>query len=282
MVIESSAPALPAIVTEITLYHAVKRIDLSYRLVLDRTPLREVLVCFPFGAEEPRFSYGSLGTTLRAFEDVVAGANTNQYACGHWCRVEDGELSCVLATTEARITQFGGIHPTAVSQAHRQISPAGFDKPYVGREEITKGHIVSMPVYNNCRTNFAPTQAGEVIFRYAITSGRAVSAEAFAESVAYPPILTVGERSPRGITLDADNVSVTCFKPAEDGRGVILRLKENEGRSTAFALRCTHSTVTSATVCDLLEEERVSVSPDALTIGAYETLTIRLRLTENE
>jgi alpha-mannosidase len=63
---------------------------------------------------------------------------------------------------------------------------------------------------------------------------------------------------------------------------VILRLKENEGRSTAFALRCTHSTVTSATVCDLLEEERVSVSPDALTIGAYETLTIRLRLTENE
>lgn len=278
MVLYGSVYSVPSFVTEITLYHTTKRIDVSHRILLDRTPLREVFTVFPFAMNTPRFSYQGIGTPIRAFDDIVEGSNTNQYACGHWCRVDGEEGSCVLAMSEARITEFGGIHPTAVSQAHRQLSPAGFDLPYIRKEDIQNGHIVSMLAYNNCQTNFAPTQQGEVIYRYAITSGKDIHAEAFAESFTCPPVLFAGENKEASISLDAENVGIVSCKYAEDGDGMILRIKEFMRKDTAFSIRDSNGTPLSVTPCNALEES-LPEGQD-LVIKSYETLTLKIGLNE--
>ena len=75
MVLYHTVYSIPMIVTEITLYHTMKRIDFSYRLVLDRIPLREAFVVFPFQMESPRFTFQGIGTPVRVFEDIVEGGN---------------------------------------------------------------------------------------------------------------------------------------------------------------------------------------------------------------
>ena len=61
-------------------------------------------------------------------------------------------MKCILCP--ARIVEFGGLHPTAVSQAHRRANPAGFEKAYITKEDVENAHVHSMIAYNNCRTNF--------------------------------------------------------------------------------------------------------------------------------
>ena len=276
VVIKSSVFSVPSVITEVTLYHMTKRIDISYRIVLDRTPLREVLVSFPFCVDQPEFSFQGLGSTVRAFYDIVPGANTNQYACNHWCRVENNSIFCTLSMSEARITEFGGIHPTAVSQAHRQLSPAGFSEPYIKKSDIKNGHVISMLSYNNCRTNFAPTQEGEVIFRYAITSGERTSSEAFAESFACPPVLISEPLPPRGISLDRENLRISSFKPSEDKGGFILRIREFEGKDTHFGICFSGIKAGAMAVCDITEQELGRADPNNLFIRANGTLTLKV------
>ena len=55
-----SAAGCPRLVQEITLYHTLKRVDVSLRLLRDATPHLELYCAFPFQVEPPRFRYSSL------------------------------------------------------------------------------------------------------------------------------------------------------------------------------------------------------------------------------
>ena len=277
IVLCTSVYSIPLIVTEITLYHTTKRIDFAYRLVLDQTPLREAFALFPFLVDNPHFTYQGIGMPLKAFDDMVEGSNTNQYACQHWCKVEGTDYACVLAMSEARIMEFGGIQTTAVSQAHRQLSPAGFADPYVQRKDIHNGHIASILTYNNCRTNFAPTQQGEVIYRYAVTSGKKVDAESFAENFVYPPMLKRGTIPGEKVSVGPENLRITCLKAAENGDGYIVRIEETAGKNTKVAMNFSAHEIVSVTQCSISEEDICQIPMDRLSVNAYQTATFRVR-----
>lgn len=277
MVIYATVYSIPLAVTEIILYHTMKRIDFSYRLVLDRTPLREAFVIFPFQMENPSFTFQGIGTPVRAFEDIIEGANTNQFACQHWCKAEGKEYSCLLAMNEARIMEFGGIHPTAVSQAHRHLSPAGVQEPYVSGRDMKNAHMASMILYNNCQTNFPPVQQGEVVYRYSVTTGSRVQAESFAENAIYPPVILTGNIPCEEVHLDQENLCITCFKKAENKDGFIMRIKETEGQAVEAGLAFVTKKVHTAIKCTVTEEDICEITPDRIPVGAYETITVRLR-----
>ncbi len=276
MVIYASVYSVPLFVMEVTLYHTMKRIDFSYRLVLDKVPLREAFVVFPFCMKEPQFTFQGIGTPVRAFEDIIEGANTNQYACQHWCQVKGKDSACVLAMREARVIEVGGIHPTAVSQAHRHLSPEGYDRPYITRQDISNGHLVSMILYNNCQTNFPPTQQGEVLYHYAVTSGNNVKAESFAENFVHPPRIVAGKADGGAVILDRENLCITCLKRAEDGQGIIVRIKETEGRMEKTGIRITWGNITSVWKCNVLEEKLGEIASDEILVDPYETVTLRI------
>ena len=285
MVICSRVYAAPAITAEITLYHTLKRIDIAYRITLDSTPQKEIFIEFPFCAEHPDFLYQNGGLRINAFSDIVPGGNTNHHAVSDYCLIQSPHAGIVLAASEARLFEFGGMHPTAVSQAHHQISPQGFTDSFITRDDIDNAHIYSMIAYNNCRTNFSVVQQGDVICRYAITSGQHPDADQFAASFTGEPVLLPGICASASIDTGIDTVLPVCFKAAEDGDGWILRLRETSGKESIAVLSCTGRDIQTVGRCTLTEEKEVllpytDLSHPSLSLHPYETVTLRLRFRE--
>jgi hypothetical protein len=278
LVITADTYAVPSIVMELTLYHTVKRIDLSYRLTWDRTPLREVYIALPFSAAAPRFAYRSNGSLIHAFDDIVNGGNTNQCAVDEYCTVSDNDHTVVLACEQASLVSFGGTHPTAVSHAHHLIHPKGYTDPFVRKEDIHNGHLYVMASYNNCRTNFPVTQSGDAIYRFSLTSGQAATLDAarFAGSCVCSPRLLKGRCTPFGLTVTPDTVQPVCYKRAEDGDGYILRLRETAGVATVASLAFEGMSVSEVYACTLTEDTQGSVHAEHIALKPFETRTVRL------
>ncbi|MBE6571678.1 MAG: hypothetical protein E7656_05490 [Ruminococcaceae bacterium] len=277
IVLYSECFGMPSIVTEIILYHKVKRIDFCYRITMEAIPLREAFVLFPFGNSDPVFSFQGIGAPVMAFDDIIAGGNTNQYAAQHWCKVAGSDFDCVLASDEARIIEFGGINTTAVSQAHHHLNPAGWEKPYITRQDISNSHIASMILYSNCQTNFPFVQQGEVIYRYSLTTGKNVDCEGFAESFVYPPAILDGNTAPFSVDTGNGNVTVLTLKQAEDGDGMIVRLKETRSKNADVDLCKMMRGDFRFFLCDSLERTVSENSLQVYTLKPYETVTLRIK-----
>ncbi|MGI6744551.1 MAG: glycosyl hydrolase-related protein [Eubacteriales bacterium] len=276
----SETYSAPQIITEITLYHKIKRIDFAYRIMLNRTPLRELFIHFPFKVNSPSFSYQGSGARISAFDDIVPGANTNQYTVGDYCIINGNECDIILASTQAKIFEFGGLYPTAVSQAHHWLNPIGYTEQFIKKEDITSADVYSMIAYNNCRTNFPATQQGEAIYSFSFTSGKNINADKFSCCALYPNVLLEGSFKRTAIDIGSDYILPVCFKAAEDGDGYILRLREVGNRDRIFSLKTEGMTIREAFICTLNEEMQDKADCDSLKIGAYQTLTIKIKLIE--
>ena len=84
------------------------------------------------------------------------------------------------------------------------------------------------------------------------------------------------------VTCDRPGVVIDTVKPANDGRGLIVRLYEGHGTRGPATLRFAHD-VAEATECNLLEEaigslERFDARRVALAVQPYELKTVRVRL----
>lgn len=276
--IRSAVYGAPEAVTELVFYHHVKRIDLSVRMVLDKTPLKEIYLAVPFAAQQPKFSYQGVNFFGEAFDPQFTKVNTNHYTVQNYVKVTGQDTTAVLSMAEGGTVCFGGLHTTEVSHAHHMVHPVGYADDFVSPEEIDKGHVYVMLAYNNCRTNFAMVQQGEVIYQYAITSGERTDPLPFAEGFVYAPVwLGKNQVVPyRHLKSTASNVFVQHCKPAENGNGKIVRLRETAGRETPFALDFGEKVCLRATVCDVLENDMELVNVQTLSIKPYGLLTLRL------
>ncbi|MGQ9650818.1 MAG: glycosyl hydrolase-related protein, partial [Phycisphaerae bacterium] len=52
------------------------------------------------------------------------------------------------------------------------------------------------------------------------------------------------------------NVMLTAFKDADDGRGVIIRLRETAGKDTTAVIKTALPDAKKATLCDLVERDQ--------------------------
>lgn len=277
-VIRSSVYGAPEIITEIILHHSVKRIDVSVRLLLDRTPAKEIFVSFPFLAKNPIFSYQGVNFNGKAFDSQMSGVNTNHYTAQNRIKVTGSDAETVLSMREGGNVFFGGLHPTAVSQAHHMINPEGFEREFVSAEEISSGQVYVMLAYNNCRTNFAMTQQGDVIYQFSITSGQKIDEVRFSESFVYSPIAIESKKISykKYIKPSEPNILIQHVKPAEDGNGMIIRLRETEGKETYFSMDSRPEISHEAYLCDITENIKKSADLSMLKIKPYGLLNIRL------
>lgn len=277
----------PRLRAEYRLYDAVRRVDIVNVVEKEPTRAKEaVYFAFPFAAASPFVEYQIQNAWVRPNADQMPGACREWFTPQNLVHVRDGDFSVAWATPDAPL-----ITLTDINRGR-----------WLAHLPLTNGHVFSYVMNNYWFTNYRAEQGGRFVFRYSLTSGRALSREALAHFDqdirtpvrAYAHLATfsaaisqAGRPMPsRGASffdLDAPNLEWVTLKEAEDGEGFILRLREVAGRAGEAALRLPLFRVREAWLCNGVEENqrRLAVG-DAHTVrvpfrpNAF--LTLRLKL----
>jgi hypothetical protein len=264
--VNGSVVGCPCWTLEISLYQAVKRIDTNIRVLRDSTPLLEHYVAFPFQIADPSFRYEATGTVIQPLRDQLPGTCTDYYAAQHWVHLCNEQQGIVWAAVDAPMVELGGLRPGYVSSAHHGVRPPGYGHPFLTSRELCKGHIYSLLMYSNYRTNFSNVHPGEALFRYSFSSDGSRELEEhvsrFGWEVANPPLPVWMQGCQRGslppsgsfCQIDAPNAMLLTLKRAEDGRGFILRLLETEGRDAEVVVSLPLLDIVQAYSSNLVEE----------------------------
>ena len=266
--LKGEMPCCPRVTEEITLYHALKRVDLAARILRDSTPTRELYFAFPFLVQDPQFRFEATDSVIEPTRDQWPGSNTDYYAVQHWADVFNDERGVVWAPLDTPMVEFGGLWPGYVSSAHHGVTPPGYGHEFLRPGELRRGHIYSLVSYNNFCTNFINVQPSEYLIRYSFSTHkgdwRGGRAEEFGWNALNPP-LAVWMNGPREGDLPSSasfcrvepgNVVLLTLKRAEDGDGYIVRLIETEGKESEAEVKVPCLSILRAFETNLVEENQ--------------------------
>ena len=290
LLVSTSGAGCPQLTQEIILYDKIKRIDFSNRVLKDMTPTQEVYFAFPFKMDNPDFRFEGPLSVIKPLRDQFPGSNTNYYSVQNWADVSDGNAGITLSPVDAHLVMFGGLNNVETSQAHHAVDPVNYGSPFI--TELKKGHMYSFVMNNNFRTNMPPTQLGDILFRYSVTSHKGDWIEGrprdFGWAVKNPLIPVVTDGKSKGnlpatlsfCTVDKPNVIVLTLKKAEDGVGIIIRLNETEGIDTEVNVTLPKITIGKVYETNLVEEDEKLMDVHGQTIRinikAFGVKTIRI------
>jgi hypothetical protein len=241
MVIRAQARNVPSIETEVSVYDELKRVDIVNRIRKDEVLAKEaVYFAFPFRVSPPELAYQIQNGFVRPNADQLPGACRDWFTTQNLVVARDAGVTIGWATPDAPLV--------TLTDINRGL--------WLKQLEVKNGHVYSYAMNNYWFTNYKASQGGEFTFRYSITSGAALAegelarfdAETRSPLIAYNYYDTgnvrlepVKKRMPVAagsfFEIAADNAQVTAFKPAEDGNGYILRLRETAGRKGAARLK---------------------------------------------
>ncbi len=251
MIIETSAVMAPRLVTEVTVWNQLRRVDIVNRLTKTQTYDKEaVYFAFPFAADKPTFRYECPAGIVNANTDMLPGACLDWFAVQHFVEIESSDAAIAWATPDAPLACFQDINRGK----------------WLRELPMNTGHLYAYVMNNYWHTNYKPGQGGDHLFRFSITSRAKGDNTASARFgwAASNPLLAVpvegqsGGRLPAGsaslVDIAEPNVLLIGAKQAEDGKGLVLRLWEVSGQPTTAHVRLNHLPLRRATVCNLVEE----------------------------
>lgn len=252
MTVETSGKMAPRILTEITVWNDLARIDIVNRLTKTQTYDKEaVYFSFPFAAEKPTFRYECPVAIVNVNTGMLPGACLDWFSVQHFVEIESQDAAIAWATPDAPLVCLQDINR---GQWRRENRP------------MTTGHLYAYVMNNYWHTNYKPGQGGEHRFRFSISSraktDNAASARfGWAASnplVAVPADNNPGALLPPGsaslVEIAEPNVLLIGTKQADSGDGLVLRLWEVSGKAATAHLRLRHLPVRVATACNLVEE----------------------------
>jgi len=233
--IAAAAAGCRKIESEIVLYEGLNRVDLTNRLDKEDTRVPEaVYFAFPFKVDGGSFLFEIADGVMRPEADQLPGTTRDWLTAQHWVEAANSERAVVWSPVEAPLIQFGDINTGK----------------WLKKLEIRNTEVFSYAMNNYWMTNFKASQGGAVTFRYSITSRAGGSDPArsgrFGWEVhaplqaAWMPAGSGGKETAAGrsfLEVDSPNVIVQAVKMAEDGNGLIVRLREAAGRKTEARLR---------------------------------------------
>ncbi|MFZ0594081.1 MAG: polysaccharide lyase family protein [Bryobacteraceae bacterium] len=278
----SSDVNTPAITTEILLFNNQKKIEFLYRVHKEYTTAKEgVYFAFPVGVSNPQFHFATQQDWIDPAQNLMKGGSLEWFNIQQWMAVGGPNLTVGIVPVDAPLASFGDIN--------RGKWPGDF-KP-------SSGTIFSYVMNNYWHTNYRAGQAGDFVFRYAITSGPQFDGRALShlgieemrpvevndvvsqDKVGNPP----RPLPPEGDTflkIDGQDVALLTWKEAEDGNGTILRLLETGDHASEATVRFLHSNIASAQLCSGVEENIRTVPVENQTIRLsfqpFEVLTVRV------
>lgn len=279
IVISTSGIGCPQLTQEIVLYENIKRIDLNNRVLKDSTPTMELYFAFPFKMDNPDFRFEASNSVIKPLQDQFPGSNSNYYSVQHWADVSDGKFGITLSPIDSHLLEFGGLNPCYVSQAHHGFTPPGFGAEFV--KEITKGYMYSFIIDSNFRTNFQPTQQGDILFRYLITTheGDWINGQPKnfgwsigSQLIGVPINANKNGSLPKSASLfqiDKSNILLMTLKKAEESNGIIIRLIETEGKDNEVGVSFSNINAVKAYQTDIVENKvkEIAINNNSITLA---------------
>lgn len=254
-----------------------KRIDITNKLQHVRDLInakryyRYGYFAFPFQVENARF-YAQLNGCVATPGIDQTGHGTDTYlAAREWCCVEGNHYGVGLIQLDSHLVEFGKIHP---------------DKTDYGSPETGTG-IYSYLFNDWLQMHTAGGDHVNPIFRYSILPYQGTWQDAnlpmLADQAAHPMTVMPAEKHPGDLpesksflSVNASNLQLMALKRAEDGDGLVLRLRETCGRPVEdLELKCELGqdfTMSLCTVDERPENNQVPPRCDANGI-----VTFRLR-----
>jgi alpha-mannosidase len=227
-VVRSSARMCPALEQEIILYDDLKRIDIVNRLDKQETYDPEaVYFAFPFAVKDGAFRFEIADADMAPDTEQLPRTTRDWHTVQNWVEIANGDISVVWSPVEAPLIELGGINTGK----------------WLQKMDLSRTSIYSYAMNNYWMTNFKAAQGGSVAFRYSV-AGRPggpdrVASSRFGWEVHCPLAAAwVPAGNPGGMdrpaasffSVEKANVIIQAVKRAEDGNGIVLRLREIAGR----------------------------------------------------
>ncbi|MBN1488433.1 MAG: hypothetical protein JXA69_00825 [Phycisphaerae bacterium] len=262
---------------ETILYEHERRIDFVCRLNKKMTYEKEaVYIAFPIAGANPQFRYEIANGNVRPNEDQFSGACRDWFAVQRWVTVHTDDAAVAWSPLDTPLVTLCDFTPGK----------------WLKSLPITNGTIFAYVMNNYWLTNYKAGQDGPFTFRYSLTSDRAIAPEAagrFGESAVAPmrALRLGGKRQasdlpPTGgyCVVEPANVQLTTVKPADDGKGLIVRVREIAGQPTTATIDVNFAHIAKAAQCDLVERVQKAVPLNSgkvsIQLGANAMATIRL------
>ncbi|MGB6870863.1 MAG: glycoside hydrolase family 38 C-terminal domain-containing protein [Acidobacteriaceae bacterium] len=283
VVMESAADNTPSIRTELRLFNDEKKIELIEDV--DKKPelkKEAVYFAFPFAMIHPRFQYEIQNGVVDPAKDMYPGAGREWFSVQHWVAVDEDGISATVMPLDASLVTLGDIN--------RGAWPTSFGQ--------RPGTIFSYVMNNYWHTNYRAEQGGAFHFRYVITSAAQTDAPTLSrlgweevtplehdqirsqdKALNLPEPLPARESS--FLSVNDPDVLVDTWKPAEDGRGTILRLIDLGGASRTITIETPLLALSHVVRTDAVERDGAAIAPDnphafRIEIHPHQIVTLRL------
>ena len=286
---ESQDTNTPSIATEIRLFDREKKIELIEDVDKTEVVTKEaVYIAFPFALEHPDFHYEIQNGVVNPAKDMYAGAGHEWFSLQHWISADQDGVSATLMPLDASLVTLGDID--------RGNWPTEFG--------TRPGNIFSYLMNNYWWTNYRAGQGGHFRFRYVITSASSTDPVKLTragweemtplesdeiteqDKETNPPRPLDGKQ---GTFLEASdpNLFLEAWKPAEDGKGTILRFLDLGGEARSVTIQTPLWLLQEAWETDAVERNQKQLSLEGshgveFTIHPHEILTMRLVTSANQ
>jgi hypothetical protein len=253
---------------EVRLYHPDKRVELVYTIQKRRVYDPEAIyVAFPFAPKSASASYETIGATVSPTTDIIPRSASDWQTAQAFARVQWPSGQIVVSSPEIPLFQFGAIN---TGKFQNQLS---MDRP----------HVFSWVMNNYWTTNFCASQEGEFRWSYALTSATNPAAEhayRFGWSRRIPLLGRVlaggGANRPLERTsllaMDVPNLILVAARPASHGAGLIVHLREVDGKAARLDTSSWQLSGRPARVHEVSAlEDELGTPNGAVDFGAFQT-----------
>lgn len=252
-IVKGSANGAPEWTSEIVLWDKTKRIDFLNTLHKAETTDKEACYfAFPFSMRKPRFHIDIPNGEMRPDKDMLDGACMQWYCPQDYAAVEEPGCAVVWTAVDSPLVTLCDINQET------------FKSPL----PLNNGHIYAYVMNNYWFTNYKASQGGEMTFRFSLTSiakYSRVAASRFGQTVRNPlravyanGVSQSAKKATASICSVAQgNVIIQTVKKAESGKGLIIRLREIDGKKTLAAVELSAGRFKEARLCNLVEDEGI-------------------------
>jgi len=290
--IESPAPGCNRLVRRVCLKAAADWVEISNTIDKKRAPLNphpgqggpgeefaqhqskeSAQFAFPFAIPGGQLRVDAPLSVMRPETDQLPGSCKNWLTVGRWVDVSNDKLGATWATLDAPLIEAGSVSATMLGSQK---------KPDVWRKHIESTQkFYSWVINNHWGTNYRAYQDGLIEFRYAIRPHEEfdpAAAGRFAMGLSQPLITSpAGKAASSALTLRVEPADILVYecKPANDGKGWVVRLFGSSGKNRTATISWGHNVPFKMCRSDL-NEEKLEPLGSQVEVAAWDLVTLRI------